>query len=132
MSVREGQKRLKNIAKSLSNGQKLSDLDNQFLINALKNISDGLDAETELGVKALKGERKSRQTRVAKINSELLNGWIAVAITPETEGGLGLTLKDAVSKVKAEWPNLPVEESIRRKWNDVRKTQPLEFKIETD
>ena len=132
MSVREGQKRLKNIAKSLSNGQKLSDLDNQFLINALKNISDGLDAETELGVKALKGERKSRQTRVAKINSELLNGWIAVAITPETEGGLGLTLNDAVSKVKAEWPNLPVEESIRRKWNDVRKTQPLEFKIETD
>ena len=60
MSVREGQKRLKNIAKSLSNGQKLSDLDNQFLITALKNISDGLDAETELGVKALKGERKSR------------------------------------------------------------------------
>ena len=132
MSVREGQKRLKNIAKSLSNGQKLSDLDNQFLINALKNISDGLDAETELGVKALKGERKSRQTRVAKINGELLNGWIAVAITPETEGGLGLTLKDAVSKVKAEWPNLPVEESIRRKWNDVRKIQEIEFKIKTD
>ena len=132
MSVREGQKRLKNIAKSLSNGQNLSDLDNQFLINALKNISDGLDAETELGVKALKGERKSRQTRVAKINSELLNGWIAVAITPETEGGLGLTLKDAVSKVKAEWPNLPVEESIRRKWNDVRKIQEIEFKIKTD
>ena len=132
MSVREGQKRLKNIAKSLSNGQKLSDLDNQFLINALKNISDGRDAETELGVKALKGERKSRQTRVAKINSELLNGWIAVAITPETEGGLGLTLKDAVSKVKAEWPNLPVEESIRRKWNDVRKIQEIEFKIKTD
>ena len=132
MSVREGQKRLKNIAKSLSNGQKLSDLDNQFLINALKNISDGLDAETELGVKALKGERKSRQTRVAKINGELLNGWIAVAITPETEGGLGLTLKDAVSKVKAEWPNLPAEESIRRKWNDVRKIQEIEFKIKTD
>ena len=132
MSVREGQKRLKNIAKSLSNDQKLSDLDNQFLINALKNISDGLDAETELGVKALKGERKSRQTRVAKINSELLNGWIAVAITPEAEGGLGLSLKDAVSKVKAEWPNLPVEESIRRKWNNVRKIQEIEFKIKTD
>ena len=132
MSVREGQKRLRNIAKTLSNDQKLSDLDNQFLINALKNISDGLDAETEPGVKALKGERKSRQTRVAKINSELLNGWIALAITPETEGGLGLTLKDAVSKVKAEWPNLPVEESIRRKWNDVRKIQEIKFKIKTD
>ncbi len=132
MSVREGQNRLRNIAKTLSNDQKLSDLDNQFLINALKRISDGHDAEIELGVQALKGERKSRQTRLAKINGELLNGWIAVAITPETEGGLGLTLKDAVSRVKAEWPNLPAEESIRRKWNDVRKTQPLEFKIETD
>ena len=132
MSVREGQKRLRNIAKTLSKDQKLSDLDNQFLINALKRISDGHDGEIELGVKALKGERKSRQTRVAKINSELLNGWIAVAITPETEGGLGLTLKDAVSKVKAEWPSLPVEESIRRKWNDVRKIQEIEFKIKTD
>ena len=132
MSVREGQKRLRNIAKTLSNDQKLSDLDNQFLINALKRISDGHDAEIELGVQALKGERKSRQTRLAKINGELLNGWIAVAITPETEGGLGLTLKDAVSKVKAEWPNLPVEESIRRKWNDVRKIQEIEFKIKTD
>ena len=39
MSVREGQKRLRNIAKTLSNDQKLSDLDNQFLINALKRIS---------------------------------------------------------------------------------------------
>ena len=132
MSVREGQKRLRNIAKTLSNDQKLSDLDNQFLINALKRISDGHDAEIELGVQALKGERKSRQTRLAKINGELLNGWIAVAITPETEGGLGLTLKDAVSKVKAEWPSLPVEESIRRKWNDVRKIQEIEFKIKTD
>ena len=55
-----------------------------------------------------------------------------MAITPETEGGLGLTLKDAVSKVKAEWPNLPVEESIRRKWNNVRKIQEIEFKIKTD
>ena len=74
MSVREGQKRLRNIAKTLSNDQKLSDLDNQFLINALKRISDGHDAEIELGVQALKGERKSRQTRLAKINGELLNG----------------------------------------------------------
>ena len=52
MSVREGQKRRRNIAKILSNNQKLSDLDDQFFINALKNISDGHDAGTELGFKA--------------------------------------------------------------------------------
>jgi len=51
MSVRKGQKRRRNIANISSNNQKISDLDNRF-INALKNISDGHDAGTELSVKA--------------------------------------------------------------------------------
>ena len=61
MSVREGQTRIRNIAKTLSDDEKLSDLDKEFLINALQNIANGNDAEKELGVKAKKGERKSRQ-----------------------------------------------------------------------
>ena len=132
MSVREGQTRIRNIAKTLSDDEKLSDLDKEFLINALQNIADGNDAEKELDVKAKKGERKSRRTRVAKINSTLINGWLATAIAPVNEGGLGLTLKDAVSLIKVEWPNLPSEQSIRRKWNNVRKTQGRDFKIKTD
>ena len=132
MSVREGQTRIRNIAKTLSDDEKLSDLDKEFLINALQNIANGNDAEKELGVKAKKGERKSRHTRVAKINSTLVNGWLATAIAPVNEGGLGLTLKKAVSLIKAEWPNLPSEQSICRKWNDFRKTQGRDFKIKTD
>ena len=132
MSVRNGQTRIRNIAKTLSDDEKLSDLDKEFLINSLQNIADGNDAEKELDVKAKKGERKSRHTRVAKINSTLINSWLATAIAPVNEGGLGLTLKDAVSLIKVEWPNLPSEQSIRRKWNNVRKTQGRDFKIKTD
>ena len=44
------------------------------------------ESNLRLGVK---GERKSHQTRVTKINNELLNGRVAVAITSETEGGFG-------------------------------------------
>ena len=76
--------------------------------------------------------RKSHQTRVVKINSELLNNWIAVAITSETEERLGLTLKGSPSLITAEKANLLVEESIRRKWNDVWEKQKIEFKIKTD
>ena len=132
MSVREGQTRIRNIAKTLSDDEKLSDLDKEFLINALQNIANGNDAEKEFGVKAKKGERKSRHTRVAKINSTLVNGWLATAIAPVNEGGLGFTLKKAVSLIKAEWPNRPSEQSILRKWNDFRKTQGRDFKIKTD
>ena len=132
MSVRKGQTRIRNIAKTLSKDEELSGVDKKFLINALQNIADGSDPAIQLGVTAKKGERKSRQTRVAKINRALVHGWLATAIAPENKGGLGLTLRDAVSLIKAEMPNLPSEQSIRRYWNDVRKIQERDFKIKTD
>ena len=132
MSVRKGQERLKNIAGQISDDKQLSSEDKEFLVKALIEISDGGDAETALAVKFKKGERKSRQTRVAKINRVLVNGWLATAIAPENKGGLGLTLRDAVSLIKAEMPNLPSEQSIRRYWNDVRKIQERDFKIKMD
>ena len=48
MSVREGQTRIRNIAKTLSDDEKLSDLDKEFLINVLQNIANGNDAESLL------------------------------------------------------------------------------------
>ena len=122
----------KKIAIQISQDKQLSPEDKEFLVKALIEISDGGDAETALAVKFKKGERKSRHTRVAKINSTLVNGWLATAIAPVNEGGLGFTLKKAVSLIKAEWPNLPSEQSILRKWNDFRKTQGRDFKIKTD
>ena len=132
MSARKGQTRLKKIANQISQDKQLSPEDKEFLVKALIEISNGGDAETALAVKFKKGERKSRQTRVAKINRTLVHGWLATAIALESEGGLGLTLRDAVSLIKEEMPNLPSEQSILRKWNDVRKIQKRDFKIKTD
>jgi hypothetical protein len=104
MSVREGQKRIRNIAKTLSNDEELLVVDRQFLINALQNIANGDDAETELGVKAKKGERKGKHAKDVKITMQYIHGWIATAIAPEAEEGLGLTLKDAVARLKKNGP----------------------------
>ena len=132
MSARKGQTRLKKIASQISQNKQLSPEDKEFLVKALIEISNGEDAETALGVKFKKGERKSHQTRVAKINRTLVHGWLATAIASESEGGLGLTLQDAVAMVKAEWSKLPSEQTLRRYWNDVKNTQERDFEIKTD
>ena len=132
MSARKGQPRLKKIAIQISQNKQLSPEDKEFLVKALIEISNGGDAETALAVKFKKGERKSRQTRVAKINKTLVHGWLATAIAPKSEGGLGLTLKDAVAIVKAEWGKLPSEQALRRYWNDVKNIQERDFEIKTD
>ena len=132
MSVRKGQARLRKIATHISSDAPLSDEDLTFLVTALQTIANGEDAETALGVKAKKGERKSRHIMNTEFNKQLFFGWIATAIAPESEGGLGLSLKDAVSKASKDWPSLPSEESLLRQWNGVRKDQGRTFKVKTD
>ena len=132
MSVRKGQARLRKIATHISSDAPLSDEDQAFLVTALQTIANGEDAETALGVKAKKGERKSHYARNTEFNKQLFFGWIATAIAPESEGGLGLSLKDAVSKAAKNWPSLPSEESLLRQWNGVRKDQGRTFKVKTD
>jgi hypothetical protein len=136
MSVRKGQARLRGIAKVISSEGQLSDEDGAFLVTALRTIADGGDADTALGVKAKKGERKSHYARNTEFSKQLFFGWLMTAMAPEDEdpheSGLGLSLKDAVAKGSPGWPNLPSEESLRRQWNDVRKQQKRNFKIKTD
>ena len=132
MSVRKGQARLRKIATQISSDTPLSDEDQIFLMTALRTIADGGDADTALDVKAKKGERKSQYARNTAFNKQLFFGWIKVAIAAESDGGLGLSLKDAVQKARLGWPSLPSEETLIRQWNDVRKEQQEEFIIKTD
>ena len=132
MSVREGQARLKKIAGQISEDTHLNPEDKEFLVKALMKISNGEDAETALAVRAKKGERKSKNAKSIEWSKELLFSWIATAIAPESEDGLGFSLKEAVSIAKEGWPNLPSEQSLRRQWNDVRKDQGRGFKFRTD
>ena len=59
MSVRAGQAKLRKLANQLVHNKELSAVDKKFLVQALSVIADGEDAETALGVKAKKGERKN-------------------------------------------------------------------------
>ena len=132
MSVRKGQARLKKIAGQISEDKQLSPEDKEFLVKALIEISNGEDAETSLAVKAKKGERKSKHAKDKKFNLELAYGWIATAIAPEDEGGLGLTLRDAVERLTAEWSQFVSEETLLRYWNNVKNNQERDFEIKTD
>ena len=132
MSVRKGQAKLRGIAKVISSEGQLSDEDGVFLATALRTIADGGDADIALGVKAKKGERKSHYARKTEFNKQLVFGWISTAIAPESDGGLGLSLKDAVSKVVKDWSGLPSPESLLRQLNDVREDQGRTFRIKTD
>ena len=131
MSVRKGQARLEKIAGQISKDKQLSPEDKEFLVKALSEISNGEDAETSLAVKAKKGERKSKHVRDKKFNLELAYGCIATAIAPEDEGGLGLTLRDIVAILTAEWGQLPSEETLLRYWNNVKNNQERDFEIKT-
>ena len=132
MSVRTGQARLKKLAVQINSGAMLNEIDRDFLTAALQEIASGADAEAALGVKAQKGERKGQHAQASKVRRDVVNGWLAIAIAHKKEGGLGLTLKDAVSMIKAKMSDLPSEETLRRYWNDVRQTQGEIFKIKTD
>ena len=132
MGVRAGQARLKRLAEQLAQNRTLSEDDMSFLVTALLSISNGVDAEIALKVKAKKGERKGPYARDTKLKMQYVTGLIAAAIAPESEGGLGLTLQDAFALVDREWSGLPSKSTILRYWNDVRKTQEIEFTIKTD
>jgi len=132
MNVRKRQARLQKIAQQIDAETLLSPEDRDFLVRALVDISNGVDAETALKVKAKRGERKGSHARDMKIVMQYVHGFIAVAIAPQQEGGMGLTLKDAVELVHKNWPGLPSKATIIRYWNNVRKSQSQEFTIKTD
>jgi hypothetical protein len=132
MSLRSGQARLKKLSKQLSGDGALSLDDREFLAKALSDISVGVDPEQALGVKAKRGERKGKPAQDMKVRQQFVNAWLATAIAPESEGGLGLSLREAAALIKAKLKDLPSEDTIRRYWNNVKDTQRRDFKIDTD
>ena len=117
MSVREGQARLRKLACMLADLPNPTE-DTEFLSTALLEIASGEDAESALGVKAKRGERKGAHDRWTKIGLVHAMGWIASAIQPIENDGLGYTLKKAISKAKILFSLLPSEDSLLRYWND--------------
>ena len=82
-------------------------------------------------MKPRKGERKVKAFGLLA-KQTICYGVVATAIAPIDEGGLGLTLLDASSKIKLNFKNLPSEESLRRYWNNYKKYNRRTFKSNTD
>lgn len=135
MSIRDGQKRLREISNILKNNQSLPEEDKQFLIIALTQIADGMDANQALNVKARRGERKSKIAQDKKYTSEILKrcalSWIATAKTSEEDGGLGLTLEDAIGRIGENGFHAFgfTEETLKTYWNKHSDLQERGFNL---
>ena len=129
MSVREGQRRLRDIAQNMEDNTPLSEVDKHFLIEALKRIAFGENAELALNVQAKRGERKGQADQLRKLNDQFIFTWIHAATMSEEDGGLGLTVKEAASIIKQNFPNLPTEETLIRQYSTVKKGLGAYFQI---
>ena len=136
MSVRKGQARLLKIAKLLESKSPIPADHRAFLATALKEISDGGDAEAALEVKAKRGERKSKHARDAKYTLHFIYGWIAAAILPPDEDGLGLGLSvnEACIKIsEITFHQLRLSsKTIRRYWDKYKSEYDPSFTLPAD
>jgi hypothetical protein len=103
MNVIERRKRLIEIAKCIEGGDSLSDIDAAFLSGALLKIAEGQDPKVALDIKGKRGERFSKdyqdEVKQGKLMKSYALGWLAGAIAPLEEDGLGLKLEDAIGRI---------------------------------
>jgi len=133
MSVMESQKRMRRLAKLLSSGSAINSKDRKFLSDALSDIADGIDANKALGVKAKRGERKSKQARIRKATEMHAMAWIAAARLPAEHGGLGLSLEEACALASNKGTSggfFLTEETLRSYWNKKPRRRRVIFKQE--
>ncbi len=92
------QYRLRVIAMFLEDNIPLPQSESQFLITSLRLIGEGHDANDVLKVKLKPGERKYMNELHPLERRQLAMSWIVAAMRPESEGGLGLSLEDALEQ----------------------------------
>lgn len=100
MNILERHQRLRRVGQALLDNETVADEDRQFIGQALLNIGSGNDASDELQTKATKGEDSYKTARKRDVRDKLMFGWLEAAMAPMDEGGLGLTKKQAIKKLK--------------------------------
>ena len=126
------QYRLRMIANALETGKTLDAEALRFLVDALWAIGQGQDANKVLGVIAYRGERKTSEQAAKSLNRDLAMAWITKAVTPVSDGGLGMTEDEAIEKAaknKKGQINFGLsEDSLRSHWKSSQKLQSGEVK----
>jgi len=132
MSIRNRQERLRKLAEQIAIGAPLDEKEKEFLSTALIAIANGEDAEIALDVKAKRGERKSKAMSDSELHREVALAWMATATLPESQGGLGLSVKEAAAFIKSRVSNLASEDSLKRYWNEIKDTVDTTSILKTD
>ena len=123
--------RLRAIAMLLEDGVTLPELDRQFLISALRSIGSGNDAEQSLSIKRKRGEKTYINGLDPAERRQWALSWIATAIKNVSEGGLGLSIGEAIEQAAEDTPgeiNFGFsEETLRHYWDNYPKQRTASF-----
>ncbi len=106
--------RLRKIASDLEDGT-FSAEEFRFLIWALRRIGAGDDPHAVLGIKGRRGQRRKRKSADQACRRRFAMAWIASAIRPLDEDGLGISLDDAFDRAAQAFGFS--DESLRTYWN---------------
>lgn len=93
----------------------LTEPDQSFLIQALRRIGEGEDANTVFQTRAGRGQKKSLKSRQKAERLTFILPWISSVIRPHPDGR-GLDLEDAFSEAAEEFGLS--EDSLRTYWFD--------------
>lgn len=127
MNLPQNLKRIRRIAKELPN---LRDDDRSYLQEALYAIGNGQDPSVALGIAGNRGVRRSIVTTNRR--RQLALAWLKAAVTPTSEGGLGLSRKQALDLISGAQDGNPFTlevGSIDRYTREYPSEFALEFKL---
>ena len=106
-------KRIKAFAEQLKNNQPITEEQYQYLSNVFERIGNGEDANKVLGLNYEVGQSEAKAEARQRISLAL--HWIANAILPKEEEGLGYTLPKAFEEAGNNFPDLPYD-MLRKYW----------------
>jgi hypothetical protein len=107
MNIRTQKKRFAALADQLRDGFDMTKEQKDFLIAAFEKISNGFSSDEALGLKHTAGYSDKKE--IAAKKNRLIIHWMACAMQPIEEEGLGLTLEQAIEAVidlsEGQWTN---------------------------
>jgi hypothetical protein len=122
--------RLRVIAKKIENKIALNDDECTYIVKALWEIGNGEDPYQSLGIKSIKGQKRTNKNITKQMRIDYVLSWIAAAMKPKPEG-LGYDLETAIEEAATfEYNGLPKlsEQTIKHYWDNNPQKHRSDFK----